>query len=228
MSTIAIGDIHGNLSALVDLLNQIRRECGRTDTVVFLGDYIDRGPDSKGCVDAILEFRTEVPAEVLCLLGNHEDWMLRSMRDHRSHSWLLGMGALTTIDSYSTDAALTIGEAVARLGANVYLERETLPYEVFFDSMPEDHRRFFESLGLFHQTPDCAAPMAAWIPAWLASRISAATISSGAQAISPTGTKATRSSSTVTATTRPSPTIANRHHGSSAARSASIRSRMAC
>jgi serine/threonine protein phosphatase 1 len=156
MSTIAIGDIHGNLSALVDLLNQIRRECGRTDTVVFLGDYIDRGPDSKGCVDAILEFRTEVPAEVLCLLGNHEDWMLRSMRDHRSHSWLLGMGALTTIDSYSTDAALTIGEAVARLGANVYLERETLPYEVFFDSMPEDHRRFFESLGLFHQTPDCA------------------------------------------------------------------------
>ena len=48
MSTIAIGDVHGNLAALDDLLNRITMEVSADDTVVFLGDYIDRGPDSKG------------------------------------------------------------------------------------------------------------------------------------------------------------------------------------
>jgi calcineurin-like phosphoesterase family protein len=43
MSTIAIGDIHGNLAALLDLLGQLSAEVGRGDVVVFLGDYIDRG-----------------------------------------------------------------------------------------------------------------------------------------------------------------------------------------
>jgi serine/threonine protein phosphatase 1 len=46
MSTIAIGDIHGNLRALEDLLNRIVPHICSDDTVVFLGDYIDRGPDS--------------------------------------------------------------------------------------------------------------------------------------------------------------------------------------
>lgn len=48
MSTIAIGDIHGNLTALTDLLGQIRGEVRRADTIVFLGDYMDRGPDTRG------------------------------------------------------------------------------------------------------------------------------------------------------------------------------------
>jgi predicted phosphodiesterase len=51
LATIAIGDIHGNLSALNDVLAQLRSEATSDDTVVFLGDYIDRGPDSRGCVD---------------------------------------------------------------------------------------------------------------------------------------------------------------------------------
>ena len=79
------------------MLVQIRREVAAGDTIVFLGDYIDRGPDSKGCVDAILGFQREVEAEVVCLLGNHEDWFLRTLRDHRCHSWLLGMEAFDTI-----------------------------------------------------------------------------------------------------------------------------------
>src|SRR5690348_9487084 len=141
MATLAVGDIHGNLAALDDLLDQVRRECLHGDTVVFLGDYIDRGPDAKGCVDAILEFQTQVPAEVICLLGNHEDWMLRTMRDHRRHSWLLGMEALTTIGSYSVDAALTIREALSRAGGKVYQEHCPLPYEAFFDRVPADHLR---------------------------------------------------------------------------------------
>ena len=57
MSSIAIGDVHGNAAGLRDLLDQLRPEVTDADTVVFLGDYIDRGPDSKGCVDEILAFK---------------------------------------------------------------------------------------------------------------------------------------------------------------------------
>ncbi len=91
MSTVAVGDIHGNLPALDDVIGQLRAEIDVDDTVVFLGDYIDRGPDSKGCVDAILAFRAERSAQVVCLCGNHEDWLLRTLRDPTRHSWLLGM-----------------------------------------------------------------------------------------------------------------------------------------
>ena len=91
MATIAVGDIHGNLAALSDLLDQIRGESAPDDTVVFLGDYMDRGPDTKGCVDPILGFQRHVRARVVCLLGNHEDWFLRTLHDYGRHSWLLGM-----------------------------------------------------------------------------------------------------------------------------------------
>src|SRR5438046_10695213 len=56
MATIAIGDIHGNLPALDDLVDQVAPDLSAADTVVFLGDYIDRGPASKDCVDRILDF----------------------------------------------------------------------------------------------------------------------------------------------------------------------------
>lgn len=118
MATIAVGDIHGNLEALTDILDQIHGESSRGDTIVFLGDYIDRGPDTKGCVDAILGFQRAVDAEVVCLIGNHEDWLLRTLRDYARHSWLLGMEAFDTIRSYSVDAARTLSEAVAHAGPN--------------------------------------------------------------------------------------------------------------
>ena len=155
MATIAVGDIHGNRLALDDLLVQIRSEAAAGDTVVFLGDYIDRGPDSKGCVDAILGFQREVEAEVVCLLGNHEDWFLRTLRDHRCHSWLLGMEAFDTMRSYSVEAARTLREAVSKAGADVYLERCALPYQAFFDCVPQEHIRFLEGLRLYHQSADC-------------------------------------------------------------------------
>ena len=127
MATIAVGDIHGNLEALTDILDQIHDEVAQGDTVVFLGDYIDRGPDTKGCVDAILGFQRAVDAEVVCLLGNHEDWLLRTLRDYARHSWLLGMERFDTIRSYSVDAARTLSEAVANAGAELTLGHCALP-----------------------------------------------------------------------------------------------------
>src|SRR6516225_5543462 len=104
MATIAVGDIHGNVEALCDLLHQLGGETGPSDTIVFLGDYIDRGPDTKACLDALLSFQTKSETDVVCLIGNHEDWLLRTLRDHTCHSWLLGMDAFDTIRSYSEDA----------------------------------------------------------------------------------------------------------------------------
>jgi calcineurin-like phosphoesterase family protein len=157
MSTIAIGDIHGNLTALTDLLGQIRGEVRRADTIVFLGDYMDRGPDTRGCVDAILKLQRECDADVVCLLGNHEEWFLRTLHDHGHHSWLLGMEAFDTIRSYSETAARTLHEAVSNAGLDLFLGRCRLPYSVFFDSVPPDHLRFFETLRPYLRTVDCVA-----------------------------------------------------------------------
>jgi serine/threonine protein phosphatase 1 len=155
MATIAVGDIHGNRAALDDVLDQIRGETAAEDTVVFLGDYIDRGPDTSGCVELILGFQRECEAEVVCLVGNHEDWLLRTLRDFARHSWLLGMEAFDTIQSYSAAAARTLREAKSKAGAHLYVGPCTLPYETFFDCVPEEHLRFFESLRPYCQSPDC-------------------------------------------------------------------------
>ena len=155
MATIAIGDIHGNLPALDDLLGQIRGEAGEGDTVVFLGDYIDRGSDTKECVEALLAFQRDVKAAVICLCGNHEDWLLRTLADFRRHSWLLGMEALDTIRSYSPIAAQTLRDAASEAGMSLILSPPALPYEVFFNVVPQAHLRFFRGLVPFYQSADC-------------------------------------------------------------------------
>lgn len=154
MATIAIGDVHGHLAALEDLLGRLESDLGARDTVVFLGDYIDRGPDSRGCIDAILNFRARARASVVCLLGNHEDWLLRTMADHTRHSWLLGMEAFVTIASYSPAAARTLREAASAAGPELVLGRRELPYSAFFDAVPRRHMEFLEGLRPHHQTAD--------------------------------------------------------------------------
>lgn len=75
--TIAIGDIHGDLHALRTLLGRLPR-LTEADTLVFLGDYIDRGPRSAQVIRFIREELPErTPAKIVCLRGNHEDAWLR-------------------------------------------------------------------------------------------------------------------------------------------------------
>jgi serine/threonine protein phosphatase 1 len=156
MATYAVGDIHGQLPALNDVLEHLRREGRNGDTIVFLGDYIDRGADSKGCIDAILKFRSETDAEVVCLVGNHEDWFLDALHNPRSHAWLLlGEEAFATIRSYSPEAERILRDAKAQAGLKAYLGQSALPYQAFFDCLPAEHLEFFEGLALYHRTADC-------------------------------------------------------------------------
>jgi serine/threonine protein phosphatase 1 len=76
MRTLAIGDIHGCLAALDDLLAAVAPQ--PDDLLVFLGDYVDRGPDSRGVLDRLIELcRTH---RVVPLRGNHEMMMRYARR----------------------------------------------------------------------------------------------------------------------------------------------------
>jgi serine/threonine protein phosphatase 1 len=154
VATIAIGDVHGNRAALDDLLTRLDGQLEAADTVVFLGDYIDRGPDSKGCIDSILRFRAATRATVVALLGNHEDGLLRTLEDPHRYSWLTVMEGLATVASYSAVAAETLGRAIEAAGPSLVLERVALPYDAFFAAMPPEHLAFFRELKLFCRTAD--------------------------------------------------------------------------
>ena len=86
MATVVIGDIHGNVDALRSLLGKIGRMLTRDTTVVFLGDYIDEGPNTKGVIDRLLRFREEHLGRVCFLKGNHEQWLQKSLSDQTRHS----------------------------------------------------------------------------------------------------------------------------------------------
>lgn len=154
MATIAVGDIHGNYPALASLLQKIEPELTGDDTLVFLGDYIDRGPYSRDCVEHILALRRNAEFQVVALLGNHEEWMLRTMRDYTRHSWLLNVEALGTIASYSASAAELLRSEMVEAGTRLLTEKPRLPYEKFFDVLPPSHVEFFTTLEAFYCATD--------------------------------------------------------------------------
>lgn len=92
--TIAIGDIHGCSQALAALIDAIQPTV--LDTLVFVGDYIDRGPDSKGVLEQVIDLGLR--CTVVPLLGNHEEMLLGAVEGGRSDLlfWLKfgGMEAL--------------------------------------------------------------------------------------------------------------------------------------
>lgn len=76
MSTYAVGDIHGCRQELETLISILKRDANLSpdDTLIFVGDYVDRGPDSKGVIDYLLYLREH--QNCIFLMGNHEDMML--------------------------------------------------------------------------------------------------------------------------------------------------------
>jgi len=120
--TYVIGDIHGCYQSLVNMLKLI----GDTDdTIIFLGDYIDRGPDSKKVVDLIVQLKKELP-RVITLLGNHESMFLRFLNG-MDHKLFLRSGGQNTLESYGLD--ISSGNPLQ-------------------SSIPDDHLAFFNNLFL--------------------------------------------------------------------------------
>lgn len=112
---LAVGDIHGCLDPLRQLMEQVRPM--EEDRIVFLGDYIDRGPHSRGVIDYLLDLGRRFPRTVF-LKGNHEAMFLDFLRGAPALPFLVN-GGLATLRSY----------------------------EMAEDSnLPREHRDFFEAL----------------------------------------------------------------------------------
>jgi serine/threonine protein phosphatase 1 len=102
MLTYAIGDVHGCFDKLVPLIDRCRRHAGaRASRFVFVGDYIDRGPDSRAVIELLIAMQ-QGHSEVICLRGNHEAIMLQAVRTGDGRLWYAN-GAAATLDSYGID-----------------------------------------------------------------------------------------------------------------------------
>jgi len=96
MATYAIGDIHGCLDAFLAIIRAVGPE--REDTVVLLGDYVNRGPDSRGVIDRILFLRNET--RVVALRGNHDATMIEARESQKALDYWKRIGGEATLESY--------------------------------------------------------------------------------------------------------------------------------
>jgi serine/threonine protein phosphatase 1 len=148
---IAIGDIHGCKYTFCALLDQI--SLTKDDELTLLGDYVDRGTDSKGVIDTIFKLRTE-GYRVRTLCGNHEELMLNALQsyatEHELNYWLLKCGGKTTLKSF--------GDSYPQ-------------YELFFKTLPyclADDNFIFVHAGLNfnHNDPLKVSQDMIWIRNW--------------------------------------------------------------
>lgn len=98
---LAIGDVHGCLNSLKTLLTSVAPVAG--DTVIMLGDYVDRGPDSKGVIEYLLSWPWE--AKLVLLKGNHEIIMEEASFSAEHLTYWCNVGGLETIASYDAKFA---------------------------------------------------------------------------------------------------------------------------
>lgn len=120
---LAVGDIHGCLRQLTALLDQVAPRAA--DQVVFLGDYVDRGPDSAGVINFLIDFAKSFPATVF-LRGNHEEMFTDYLED-RDPSLFLINGGMKTLASYQASGQWPI---------------------------PPSHRAFIAALRSYYETDD--------------------------------------------------------------------------
>jgi len=126
MSNIyVISDIHGCSMPLAKLLNKIK-PLAKSDKVIFIGDYIDRGPDSKGVIDILLQLRTE-HSRVITLMGNHE-WMLLNALRGMGEKEFLSIGGDATLKSYGipTESITNLASLIPQSHLDFFFE--LLPY----------------------------------------------------------------------------------------------------
>ena len=137
----AVGDIHGRLDLLQDVHQKILQDAQTyqgTKIVVYLGDYVDRGPHSKQVVDYLLA-QTLPDFKAVYLLGNHEQVLLQFIEGHGleiAQDWF-GFGGLATLQSYG----------VMLRGIPTLKDLPRLQAE-FSEKCPVAHRQFYQALAL--------------------------------------------------------------------------------
>ncbi len=125
LKTCVIGDIHGCHASLQSLLEKI---IDRADTLIFLGDYVDRGPGSRQVVETLIHLHTTHP-HVIFLKGNHE-LMLENYLTGAEPSIFLQTGGRQTLESYGIDPAV---------------------HGNILEMIPRSHVAFFESLTILYE-----------------------------------------------------------------------------
>jgi len=135
MRVYAIGDIHGRADLLADAIARIdddraRRPIGHA-IEVYLGDYIDRGPDSKTVID-LLSVRL-VKNQAICLRGNHEALMEDFLRDPANLDPWLQLGGMQTLASYG-------------VGLHAGTETAIDTHRRFWCAFPRAHEMFLQCL----------------------------------------------------------------------------------
>ena len=130
----AVGDIHGRSDLLEDLLKKIAADRAQSpplahDVLVFIGDYVDRGPDCRGVIDILL---AGLPLEFapVFLKGNHEDFLLEFLNTPAVLPLWRANGCEETLRSYG----------VTCQDSAEFCQRD------FRDALPASHRRFFQEL----------------------------------------------------------------------------------
>ncbi|MGN7160622.1 metallophosphoesterase family protein [Sphingomonas sp. SAFR-052] len=133
----AIGDVHGRLDCLDDLLAQIDADPARghrRTMLVFLGDLIDRGPDSRGVVDRVMAL-CAASADVHCLCGNHEELLLTAAEGARQ-----ALGVFARVGGRETLLSYGVSEEA--------YEREDLKgvQRLIAEHVPVEHLHFLRNL----------------------------------------------------------------------------------
>ncbi len=139
MKTYVIGDLHGRRAQLRALLDMIPRDPAR-DTLVLLGDLVDRGDEIPGTVAEVVQLRAEQPERVVCLRGNHEQ-MLIDFVDKGELLWLhAAVGSEPTVRQYT--------------GQPIHIRTEhdfAQLRQTFAAAIPEAHLEFFRSTPLWYE-----------------------------------------------------------------------------
>lgn len=135
----AVGDIHGRSDCIKRIHENIERESDferEEVAIIYLGDYIDRGPDSKGVIDELLRLRGKV--RQVFLLGNHEHAMNMFMAGLLPYSVWRQWGGESTLTSYGADSVVLKGD---ENHVRTWL-RKNLPYS---------HLQFMADLKAYHK-----------------------------------------------------------------------------
>lgn len=136
----AIGDVHGRADLLARMLEKLEQEFRAVDAaaplLVFLGDYVDRGPDSREVIDLLVSGRPE-GFERRFVKGNHEAAMLAFLDDPVAGKAWLDHGGLETLASYGVRPLPTQGSG------SVEIKRAG---QALSERLPAAHRRFLENL----------------------------------------------------------------------------------